>query len=308
MVRCHTGGRPFGRVYRGGGHQSPAQAITHITALVIGLDQIGIDVSFLTTMLGISSAALLFGFAPWLSAWARAPVSNLVAAHHLRMCWSRVLDIRMGRLGRYAVLEVSSTAVILDTEARRVSVPAQAGLPGAGVVLLLADAGRGDTNLLSLAFLQNRPAAAAALLPGLHPGTRRVLREVPLEVLIPVIDGMASWPARTLGLMPVELTADVAGFTDAEAETMLRPDEQRAAQSWHRCPPPPPRAVQQTRLPISTVGMDGYRGPHFTLDSSVDHCLDLVQAPANPSGRYRDRGGRAPPSGGPGGGRKTADQ
>ena len=61
-----------------------AQAITLVTALIIGLDQIGVDVSFLTTMLGISSAALLFGFALAFGLGARTLVSNLIAAHHLR--------------------------------------------------------------------------------------------------------------------------------------------------------------------------------------------------------------------------------
>ena len=117
-----------------------AQAITLITALVIGLDQIGIDVSFLTTMLGISSAALLFGFALAFGLGARTLVSNLVAAHHLRDVLEPGQDIRMGDW-EGTVLEVSSTAVILDTEAGRVSVPAKLYQEQA-VVLLLADAGR----------------------------------------------------------------------------------------------------------------------------------------------------------------------
>jgi len=117
-----------------------AQAITLITALVIGLDQIGIDVSFLTTMLGISSAALLFGFALAFGLGARTLVSNLVAAHHLRDVLEPGQDIRMGDW-EGTVLEVSSTAVILDTEAGRVSVPAKLYQEQA-VVLLLADVGR----------------------------------------------------------------------------------------------------------------------------------------------------------------------
>jgi hypothetical protein len=117
-----------------------AQAITLVTALIIGLDQIGIDVSFLTTMLGISSAALLFGFALAFGLGARTLVSNLIAAHHLRDMLEPGQDIRIGAW-EGTVLEVAATAVILDTETGRVSVPAKL-YQEEPVVLLLAEVGR----------------------------------------------------------------------------------------------------------------------------------------------------------------------
>ncbi len=115
-----------------------AQAVTLVTALMIGLDQIGIDVSFLTTMLGISSAALLFGFALAFGLGARTLVSNLIAAHHLRDMLEPGQQIRMGEW-EGTVLEVAATAVILDTESGRVSVPAKL-YQEQPVVLLLGDA------------------------------------------------------------------------------------------------------------------------------------------------------------------------
>jgi len=117
-----------------------AQAITLVTALIIGLDQIGVDVSFLTTMLGISSAALLFGFALAFGLGARTLVSNLIAAHHLRDVLEPGQEIRIGDW-EGTVLEVAATAVILDTESGRVSVPAKLHQEQA-VVLLLGDSGR----------------------------------------------------------------------------------------------------------------------------------------------------------------------
>ncbi|MDH4042338.1 MAG: mechanosensitive ion channel [Gammaproteobacteria bacterium] len=117
-----------------------AQAITLVTALIIGLDQIGVDVSFLTTMLGISSAALLFGFALAFGLGARTLVSNLIAAHHLRDVLEPGQEIRIGDW-EGTVLEVAATAVILDTESGRVSVPAKLYQEQA-VVLLLGDSGR----------------------------------------------------------------------------------------------------------------------------------------------------------------------
>ena len=117
-----------------------AQAITLVTALIIGLQQIGIDVSFLTTILGISSAALLFGFALAFGLGARTLVSNLIAAHHLRDILEPGQTIRI-RDWEGTVLEVSPTAVILDTEQGRTTIPAKLYQEEA-VVTLLADNSR----------------------------------------------------------------------------------------------------------------------------------------------------------------------
>jgi len=115
-----------------------AQASTLVTALIIGLDQTGIDVSFLTTMLGVTSAALLFGFALSFGLGARTLVGNLIAAHHLRDILEPGQDIRIGEW-EGTVLEISATAVVLDTEEGRTSVPAKFYQEQA-VVILLSDA------------------------------------------------------------------------------------------------------------------------------------------------------------------------
>ena len=112
-----------------------AQGITLVTALVIGLDQIGIDVTFLTTMLGVTSAAVLFGFALAFGLGARSLVSNLIAAHHLRDILEPGQDIRVGEY-EGTVLEVSTTAIILDTPEGRTSLPASLYQEQAMVILL----------------------------------------------------------------------------------------------------------------------------------------------------------------------------
>ena len=117
-----------------------AQAGTLVTTLIIGLDQIGIDVTFLTTMLGVSSAALLFGFTLAFGLGARTLVANLIAAHHLRDVLEPGQEIRIGEW-EGTVLEVSATSVVLDTEDGRTSVPAKLYQEQA-VVMLLSDASR----------------------------------------------------------------------------------------------------------------------------------------------------------------------
>lgn len=140
-----------------------------------------------------------------------------------------------------------------------------------------------DANLLSLVFLEKRPRAAAALLQDFNPeDCAAFLQDVPLEILVPVIDGMASWPAaRTLSLLPVAVTADVLReLPDAESETLLRlmDSEQRNAVMAHMPAATAQGFANKLAFPISTVGawMDT-AVPRFTLDSSVDHCLDLVK-------------------------------
>jgi Mg/Co/Ni transporter MgtE len=93
---------------------------------------------------------------------------------------------------------------------------------------------------------------------------------------------MASWPAaRTLSLLPVDVTADVLrDLPDAESETLLRlmDAEQRNAVMAHMPAATARGFANKLAYPISTVGawMDT-AVPRFTLDSSVDHCLDLVK-------------------------------
>lgn len=100
------------------------QTITFLTALVIGMDQAGVDVSFITTMLGVSTAAVLIGFAIAFGLGAKVLVSNLLAAHYLRELLEPGQRVRVGD-HEGTVLDVSATALVLDTLEGRVSIPAK---------------------------------------------------------------------------------------------------------------------------------------------------------------------------------------
>lgn len=99
-----------------------AQAITFITALMIGMNQLGIDVTFLTIMLGVCTASLLIGFAIAFGLGAKTLVSNLIAAYYIRDHIEPGQTIRIGDL-QGTVLEVSSTTIIIDTPQGRTSIP-----------------------------------------------------------------------------------------------------------------------------------------------------------------------------------------
>ena len=100
-----------------------AQAVVFITALVIGLDQIGIDVTFLISLASVVIAGILLSFAIAFGLGAREFVGNLIAARQL----SGTLEV--GDYARFGdvegrVLEVTSTMVVLVNEQGRVLVPA----------------------------------------------------------------------------------------------------------------------------------------------------------------------------------------
>ncbi len=140
-----------------------------------------------------------------------------------------------------------------------------------------------DANVLSLAFLESQPRAAAALLQEFAPEQIvEFLEEVPVPALVPVFDAMGSWPAaRTLAELPSPLAAGILrGLPDAHAEGLLRlMDAGRRTEVMGRLPASVARSFnRKLTYPVSAVGawMDT-SVPYFDTDSSVGHCLDLVK-------------------------------
>lgn len=101
-----------------------AQGAIVLTAVVTGADQIGIDVTFLMIIAAVVAAAFLGGIALAVSLGARTFVGNLFGARGLRQRYSIGQTIRVGDYeGR--VLEFTATAVVLESSAGRVTVPAR---------------------------------------------------------------------------------------------------------------------------------------------------------------------------------------
>lgn len=100
-----------------------AQIVIIVIALVIGLDQIGINVTFIITILAIATGVLLGGFAIAFGLGARRYVENLIGARELRR------EIEPGQVLRFGdvegeVLEITATALVLATKDGRRRVPA----------------------------------------------------------------------------------------------------------------------------------------------------------------------------------------
>lgn len=101
-----------------------AQLFTVATMIVIGVDQIGIDITILITVMAIAVGALLGGVAIAFSLGSRNLVSNLIGARYLNR------DYRIGEPIRIdgvegTILEISPIAVILETEEGRMTIPAK---------------------------------------------------------------------------------------------------------------------------------------------------------------------------------------
>ncbi len=100
------------------------QVFIFVTALIIGLDQVGIKVTFLVTLLTVAAGAILAGFAVAFGLGARDHVSNLIAARTAQNALHAGLKIRIGDI-EGDILEVTPSHIALDTSAGRALVPAR---------------------------------------------------------------------------------------------------------------------------------------------------------------------------------------
>jgi len=99
-----------------------AQTVVVITAVITGLEQMAIDVSFLTNVLVIVMAAVLGGLSLAFAIGSRQLVANLLSRRDLARY--RVGDvIRIGDLeGR--IIDFTRTSVVLESADGKVNVPA----------------------------------------------------------------------------------------------------------------------------------------------------------------------------------------
>lgn len=100
-----------------------AQTAVFLTAFVIGLDQIGIDVTFLIILSAVLLGGALLGIALAFGFGAREFVGNLIAANQIRRTLEAGdLTSINGVEGR--ILEITSTSVVLVGDRGRFLVPA----------------------------------------------------------------------------------------------------------------------------------------------------------------------------------------
>jgi len=101
-----------------------AQLTILFIAIILGIDQIGIDIMFLSVVTGIVLATMLGGIALAFGLGARNHVSNIIASNQLRQIYQIGDRVRIGDIeGR--VMDITMSRVILESENGSVDVPAK---------------------------------------------------------------------------------------------------------------------------------------------------------------------------------------
>lgn len=106
-----------------------------VTAVVMGADQIGIEITFLVVLAAVTTSAIIGGVALAVSLGARTYVANLIGAHYLRHAFEPGQRVRISAL-EGTILELTAVSVVLETEQGRASVPAK--VYNEDAILLLA--------------------------------------------------------------------------------------------------------------------------------------------------------------------------
>ena len=111
------------------------QVLILLAAAVIGADQIGVNVTFVVIIAAVVLATLLGGIALAVSLGARTVVANLISGHAVRQTYHIGQRLRIaGFEGR--ILDITPTAVVLETPEGRVSLPAKYFSEQPAVVLM----------------------------------------------------------------------------------------------------------------------------------------------------------------------------
>ncbi len=99
-----------------------AQAAVVMTAMVTGLDQIGVDSRFMTTMLAVLAGGALGGTALAFAFGARTEVGNIVAMHYVRQVHRPGQLIKLGSV-RGRIRTFTKTTVVVTTSDGDAHVP-----------------------------------------------------------------------------------------------------------------------------------------------------------------------------------------
>ncbi len=95
-----------------------------ITSIIIAVDQVGIDIAFLTQLVNILLAALLFGAALAFGLGAKTSVSNILASFYIHKIYKEGDHVNISDIeGR--IIKIGTTTVLLETKTGQVTIPAK---------------------------------------------------------------------------------------------------------------------------------------------------------------------------------------
>lgn len=96
-----------------------------LITILIAIEQLGIDIAIVTTIISIILAALLFGAALSFGLGAKTSVSNIIASYYVHNTYKVGDTIKINNI-EGTIIQIASTAVILETSDGQVSIPARA--------------------------------------------------------------------------------------------------------------------------------------------------------------------------------------
>lgn len=95
-----------------------------VTAVVMGADQIGIEITFLIVLAAVTTSAVIGGVALAVSLGARSYIANLIGAHYLRHAFEPGQRVRIGGT-EGTILELTAVSLVLETDHGRATIPAK---------------------------------------------------------------------------------------------------------------------------------------------------------------------------------------
>lgn len=101
-----------------------AQAATFLTAVIIGLHQVGLDVSFVTQIIAVALGVVLVGFSLAFGLGARGLVANLIGTHYLRRQFQPGARVRIADV-QGEILDITPTTVVVETDEGRAHIPSR---------------------------------------------------------------------------------------------------------------------------------------------------------------------------------------
>ncbi len=115
-----------------------AQGATLATAVIIGLSQIGIDVSFLVTILSIIVASIMGSFSLSVALGSKPLVKNFIGSHYLKQQFQPGQRAKFGDT-EGTIIELTSTSIVLATEEGRTTIPAKVFNEESSILILPKD-------------------------------------------------------------------------------------------------------------------------------------------------------------------------
>ena len=93
-----------------------------VISIIIAIDQVGIDIAFLTNLVLIVLGILLFGGAFAFSLGARSVVSNIISSYYVRKTYQIGETIHIGDV-EGVITKITETSVFLETESGKTIIP-----------------------------------------------------------------------------------------------------------------------------------------------------------------------------------------